>query len=162
MEDLGLEKRHKDRLRRLANAVERQVEDQWFDLSSYHDYGVGPFDHNIIISSSSSVAFFKHTCGTTACLMGWAPSLLRAIEATPYKTRVKYEVEDLSTYNIATAGMKLFGLNRYQYDWLFLPDQYLAWPKDRQGAVARIRAFLSVGGDIDKVYDLEYTDYIRE
>ena len=32
-----MEKRHKDRLRRLANAVEQQVEDEWFDLKFYHN-----------------------------------------------------------------------------------------------------------------------------
>jgi len=153
-----LEKRHKDRLRRLANAVEQQVEDEWFDLKFYH---------NGASEESNDIAFFKHTCGTTACLMGWAPSLLRAIKATPYGARVKYEVEGSATYDIVIAGERLFGLTERQYDWLFMPGNYRSehnadWPTTRKGAVARIRAFLSVGGDIYRLDSLEPKDFIRE
>jgi len=155
-----MEKRHKDRLRRLANAVERQVQDKWFNLNSYHGYAsYTQFSHNEIIPPSN-IAFFKHTCGTTGCLMGWAPSLLKSIEATPYKTRVKYKVEGCTTYDITKAGKKLFGLSEDQYFWLFMPSTYEdRWPEHRKGAVARIRAFLSVGGDMTKVDNLEYENF---
>ena len=159
MEDIGLEKRHKDRLRRLANAVERQVEDGWFDLGSYHGSdGCGQEPDNI--------AFFKHTCGTTACLMGWAPSLLRSINVNVVGNVVTYRVDNQHTTDIEVAGERLFGLTECQYNWLFMPGHYRSehnadWPTTRKGAVARIRAFLSVGGDIGRLDSLEPKDFIR-
>jgi len=137
MTDLPTPKVDRKRLRKLADFIETQVEDKWFNMRIIADQG-----------------FDLRECGTAACCLGWTPTcfprsgieLVRVSEDRSYDGELMYELEvRYKGMEGFAAGAAFYGLTMKETGYLFEPSEYPFKNEtralDRQTVVDRIRKF---------------------
>lgn len=141
----------RSKLKKLHNFVKNQVEDEWFDLGSW---------------SNDPQKFKAKSCGTTACLFGWAvpvfPKQLKwatpkeakfygmdIISHTPAKDR-----DDLIFDEFKLAA-KIFGLAEIQSHFLFAPTYYPILQRTRKDVLERLKWFYEKAPDDFVIFDWE-------
>lgn len=115
---------NKERLHTLA-AFLRKVKPQHFDLDHWCDLDGGKLKNG---------ALKERGCGTTACALGWAPSIpeFRARGLQLKNLAARGDTPDIDvifkargkTYSGEDAAAMFFGLTKTQSEYLFMPDYY--------------------------------------
>ena len=102
---------NKRRLRKLADFLENEVKEKWFDMRVIADQG-----------------FDVQECGTAACCLGWTPSVFprsgvelvrNSNDPDYYELELRYE----SLEGFA-AGALFYSLTEDETEYLFEPSQY--------------------------------------
>jgi len=130
-----MNKVQKARLQKLADFI-RTVPKKHFDLNYY----IIGYPQDIFELKKTN---FKKECGTTACAVGWMPTIFKKFSGMDFGWPEETEIE------------AFFGINTDEYSYLFIPDKY---PYGRRGKVSvanRIENFLEKGMPnfyIDKTY----------
>jgi hypothetical protein len=123
---------HADKLLRLADFLETEVKDEWFNLKIFADEG-----------------FDIKTCGTTACAWGWASQVPEWQSVLTLKKSFSYHglaVIYNEKYNFE-AAQEFFNLNHQQCNFLFDPMYYSYTSKEY--VIDRLRKFVASGGSVD-------------
>lgn len=133
-----MNKRQKERLLKLADAIEK-LDDKNFDLRSYVK----------LKGDIEDLKQKKLNCGTTCCAIGWMPSVFPRIcewkLVDEYHGDINVMLKNdpyVTGYEVAR---EVFGLSDYEAWFLFDPDYY---PEDRRGkksVLRRIRRFIESG-----------------
>ena len=122
---------NKRRLRKLADFLESEVKEKWFDMRVIADHG-----------------FDVKECGTAACCLGWTPTafprsgieLVRQGYDDNYELELHYRDEEGFA-----AGELFYGLSGVEALFLFEPSEYPYRNNDRdlrrRTVVKRIRDF---------------------
>ena len=139
---------HADKLLRLADFLQNDVKDDWFNLNHFADWG-----------------FNEKKCGTTACALGWAsqvPEWQGVITLVESKLIGEVNV-CYNDYRNFDAGEKFFDIDDEACSYLFYPAKYVDTGK--QAVIDRILFFVKNEGKImddgnmgDYYYDEENDD----
>lgn len=133
------------RLLKLALFLWFKVKDEWFDLNNWVNSPNNP-DDDIAVQAGD---FQAHTCGTTACAIGWClqifPDLVK-VSKHGVQNFILGKSKQASGY---TVGMDLFDLTNGQSHYLFDPCQYKGRDGNRKDVVKRI--FLVLLSDVEPI-----------
>ena len=125
------------RLLRLADFLEHEVKNKWFDLTFWATEG-----------------WKDRECGSTACALGWAtaiPEFKQAglklkVELSYGQPRVPIYIPAYKEKERTSAGASFFGLSYDQASWLFSPWWYPESHTSRRYVAKRIRSFAETQG----------------
>jgi hypothetical protein len=154
----------KKRLLRLADYLDNHVKDERFNLE-------------VIATTETCELPSQSACGTAACAIGHMPQVFSrhckyseidpdCLETVTHDYPFTLEVEgkgELENYKDFTLANAFFGLNQYESQYLFMPDEYGA-RKGRKTVAHRIRKFV-VEGRIPKdhrLYDRAWDIYYEQ
>ncbi len=117
----------KQKLRKLADFLDNEVKDAWFDLGYWAKKG-----------------FLEKQCGTTACAAGWATvcfpkSGLTLCPRSAYHPRSEELVVSYGRARGIVAVMEFFGFNGETARYLFLPSEYPHHRRGRRSVAKRLR-----------------------
>lgn len=124
----------KRKLLKLANFLERKVQEDWFNINVFAHSG-----------------FDKKECGTAACAAGWATqcfwfSGLRLKPADGNSEEMQLHYRDREGLRAVT---EFFDLTHHEASYLFHPDYYPAGgDTTKQNVIARMRNFVENRGEM--------------
>ena len=115
----------KQKLFKLADFLEHEVEDSWFDMDWWAAEG-----------------FPEKKCGTTACAAGWAtvcfPDSGLYLEGAE-ELGIRYKYENGRVISGMEAAAVFFGINITIAEYMFNPSRYLDSNSSRRAVIKRLR-----------------------
>lgn len=142
-----MERKHKDRMRKLAHGLRDYVQDDWFDIRSW-------WSKRRSRSGQGYEAFKARECNTTACAMGWAPTFLpKLVSFDDDHWSVEGVGQDPFTNDGFSVAEKVFGIESFQSRFLFSGEDYAGCRGNpsRLRVATRMEAFIRYDGDIEQV-----------
>lgn len=112
----------KQKLRKLADFLERKVKDSWFSLEVWGNDG-----------------FVERKCGTTACAAGWATVCFPRSGLSLRNSEICYKRKRRRKLVNMDAVQSFFDLDRKTASFVFLPLSYSESRGGRRSVARRLR-----------------------